>query len=173
MTLILCGKKLKIGDVNLFGQVRVECKCLKLDSNPSLTANSFLLSIILCYISEKVIQTHIFFQKHSRQQGHFKTQVPPGNLSHLSKFLAQLIYKSPLSITSSPSHFFKVCHSPLRWQAEGWWWECGNIKFINRRGCQEWTRRGSQRTHVGESSPSCFSICANYRCVCIPTQNWP
>lgn len=54
----------------------------------------------------KVIQTHIFFQKHSRQQGHFKTQVPPGNLSHLSKFLAQLIYKSPLSIISSPSHFF-------------------------------------------------------------------
>lgn len=40
-------------DVKLFGQVRAEYKCLKLDSNPSLTANSFLLNIILCYISEK------------------------------------------------------------------------------------------------------------------------
>lgn len=144
-------------------------------SEPGLKPNSDSKSLSLKYYTllppRKVIQTHTSSQNILDSEVIFKTQTPPGNFSHLFKFLAQLIY-NPLWVFLTHFLTFKVCHSPPRWQAEGWWWECGNKKFINRRGCQEWTGSSSQRRIWEGSSPSCFSICANQQCVCTPMQTW-
>lgn len=65
---------------------------LNLDSKAIQIPDSKFLSLKHCTLQHlrKVIQTHTFF-RNIHQQGHFKIQVPPGNLSHLSKFLAQPI----------------------------------------------------------------------------------
>lgn len=91
MTPIFYGKKLKIRDDTCFGQVHADYKWLNLNSNPGLTPNPCLLNITLCTSQESHPDSHIL-SKYSRQGGHFKTQAPPGELRHLSKFLAQLIY---------------------------------------------------------------------------------
>lgn len=110
-----------------------------------------------------VIQTHTFFQNILDSKA----------ISSLKYHLAywSIFPSSGLSSCVKPSAYFllsfslfKVCHSPLRWQAEGWWWEGGDRKFTNRRGCQEWTGRGSQRTHLGDDSPA---VSAYVQLVCL------
>lgn len=67
MTPILYGKKLKVRDDELFGQVHADCKWLTLDSNPSLIPNLFLLNIT----SQKNHPDSHILSKYFRQQGHF------------------------------------------------------------------------------------------------------
>lgn len=82
MTSILCEKKLKIRDDKLFGQSHVEPGFKSKSDSKSLSLKHCALRQL-----RKVIQTHTFFQN-IHQQGHFKTQVPPGSLSHFSQVLS-------------------------------------------------------------------------------------
>lgn len=118
----------------------------------------------------EVIQTHTFFQNI------LETEASSSLKYHLANW--GIFPSLELSSCINPSAYFilsfslfKFCHSPLRWQAEGWWWEGGDRKCRDRRGCQEWTERGSQRTHLGDGSPA-VSAYVQLVC-CIPMQTWP
>lgn len=123
MTAISCRKKLKIRNDTIFGQVHLDYKWLDLNEfKPKLNSKSLSLNHYTLLHLWKVAQTHTFSQDTvgSKVTSRFKY--------HLAKWSIALSSECSSFIIPSEHYFllfslFKVCHSPLRWQAEGWWWD--------------------------------------------------